>query len=384
MRMDACRMALTGLVAAGLLASTAAGGVQPAGEAPAAAAGQPGEMPILFGKPTVPAKQPGTIRLATYNVQNLFDDRDNPALKDVDEDLKSVKPAEQLKALADAIRRLDADVIALQEVESFDALVEFNENYLGSAKYEHVVSIDAGDQRGIENAVMSRFPLTGAQVWPGGALGGVHPPFMAERSENWWAGQPLRFWRSPLRVDVELTRPTARKGPEMMTLFVVHHRSPRFMQYWNDAEVRGVLGFVDEVRKLHPDRPIAVLGDFNDVPDSPAVKTYTEAGFTDTHAHRTPGAPEFATQDTGRVINYIMLDERLKAKVVEGSAGVLGTPVLPPGVDRQRYLPPAGYASDHFPVYVDLDLSGPEAEDEQPQAPAPAEGEEAAGAAEED
>lgn len=385
-----CGAAVAGLMAVGVMGLMGAGRVQPAeggageqpeGAAPAAAVGEAGgeagTVPILFGKAEPNDKRPGTLRLATYNVENLFDDRDDLSLSGMDDDLGSIKPVGQLEALAETIRRLDADVLALQEVESYDAVVQFNETYLRAMGYEYIVSLEAGSQRGIENAVLSRFPLTTGQVWPNATIGGLHPPKMDHGGDNWWAGQPIRFWRSPLRVDVEVKPPTAERGPIVMTLFVVHHRNPTLMKYWRDAEARAVVGLIEDVRTVDPDRRVALVGDFNAGPDSTPMEVYTGAGLTDTLADRTPGSPEFVTQATGRTINFIMLDEGLRAKVVEGSAGVLGTPVLPPGVDRNQYLPPEGYASDHFPVYVDLDLTEPAAEAEpaveaEPAAAAPA------------
>jgi len=69
-----------------------------------------------IGQLDAPERTPGTLRLATYNALNLFDDHDNPALTGRNDDADDTKPASEKQALADAIRAIDADVIAMQEI----------------------------------------------------------------------------------------------------------------------------------------------------------------------------------------------------------------------------------------------------------------------------
>ncbi|MDP1660564.1 MAG: hypothetical protein Q8L55_01505, partial [Phycisphaerales bacterium] len=57
---------------------------------------------IRFGVKQAPAKTSGAIRITTFNVENLFDDKDDPKLSGTFEDKDSTKPADQLKAAADA------------------------------------------------------------------------------------------------------------------------------------------------------------------------------------------------------------------------------------------------------------------------------------------
>lgn len=355
-------LTMTGLLGSGLLVPS--GGVEPqalfADEPPAEpdAASQPDagstreedRGAMRFGSRDAAPKAPGAVRLATYNVENLFDDRDDPSLSGRSEDIDDTKPESELIAAAAAIRKLDADVLALQEVESREALIEFRESHLQGLGYEHVVSIDAGDDRGIENAVLSRHPVRLAQVWPGRALGGVHPD-LYEGKENWYKGQPLRFRRSPLRVDVEIEGPD---GPYTLTLFVVHHKSGRGSGYWREAEARGVLDLIAEIQADDPGRNIAVLGDLNSGPDEEVVGVYAAAGLIDTLAARSPGNPQFVTHESGRTIDFILVNGELAGEILPGTATVLGMPARPEGADWRTTAPPPGYASDHYPVAVDL------------------------------
>ncbi|MEZ6319113.1 MAG: endonuclease/exonuclease/phosphatase family protein [Phycisphaerales bacterium] len=305
-----------------------------------------------FGVAEAPAKPAGAFRLATYNLENLFDNVDDPKLSGKFEDIDDAKPASEMVAEARAIRRLDADVLCVEEVESKEALLAFRDTYLKGLGYDYVVSIDAGDERGIEQSVLSRFPVGEAHNWPQKPLGGVHPAKYGN-SENWYAGQAINFHRSPLMVDV--TVPAGARGnadPYTVTLVVVHHKSGRYSDYWREAEAKGAVELIDQARSGDPDKRFVVLGDFNNEASSESAKVYLRAGFTDAFAGRT--GPEVVSHESGRRIDLILLGGKVKGEVVAGSAFVLGTPARPNGVDWRDLPTFPGYASDHYPVAVDI------------------------------
>lgn len=321
-------------------------------------AAAPGEPPRL-GVAEAPARAPGTIRLATYNILNLFDDRDDPSLKGRYDDWHDqraglrAKPEEQKRAVAEAMRRLDADIIGLQEIESFDALIEFREQYLQGMGYEHVVSIDVGQERGIEQAVLSRFPIREVTVWPSQELGGVHPEMVGTRP-NELAGQPIRSRRSPLRVVVEVLAETTGGEPYELTLFVVHHKAGFGNDYWREREAMKLLETIRAMEQANPERNIAVLGDFNARPEEAPVTTYLSAGFIDTLGSHATDDPRVISHESGRRFDFILVNRALRHEVVEGSAFVLGTPLRPAGADWRTTPAPEGFAADHLPVAVDL------------------------------
>ena len=307
-----------------------------------------------FGEASPRPREPGVIRVATYNALNLFDERDDPSLSGDEDDMKSVKPESERRAVAAAIRAIDADVLALQEIESYDALIEFREQYLKDMGYEYVVSIDVHAERGIEQAVLSRFPVTEAVVWPVMPLGGTHPATVNGRA-NTFAGKPIVGRRSPLRVTVEA--PAERSGgkPYAMTLFVVHHKSGRGNEYWREAESAKFLEMVRTLEAQDPERNIAVLGDFNAVPGDASVEAYRRAGMSDVFESRDTADSRQITHESGRVIDMILVNEKMRGELLPGSAFVLGTPLRPAGADWRTTPPPAGFASDHLPVVADFD-----------------------------
>lgn len=305
-----------------------------------------------------PDKAAGAIRLSTYNIENLFDDDDDPALTGRFDDCHSydktvrAKPAAQQRAAARAIRSLDADVIAFQEIESFDALNEFRITHLEGLGYKYIVSIDVGQERGIENAVISRYPVREATVWPNMPLEGVHPDRYGDRP-NMYAGEPLVFRRSPLRVVVEV--PSKDGGdPYELTLFVVHHKAGRYNEYWREAEMKAVAKMVSDLEKSDPGRNIAVLGDFNAQLTDPSMVGLMAGSSLEPARDAPPSDRTAMTHSSSRRIDFIMVNDALRPDLVAGSSFVLGTPMIPADADWRTAPKPTGYASDHAPVSVDV------------------------------
>ncbi len=305
-----------------------------------------------YGITDVVERPEGTIRLATYNVLNLFDDDDDPDLFDRNEDRTNTKPEHERAALAEAIRAIDADIIALQEVESEAAVKWFLEQHLDGLGYNHVVSIDAGDGRGIENAVISRYPLSEAKVWPSLPLGGVHPKKWGDKP-NYRAGESLEFRRSPLNVTA--TIPSAiGDDPYRITMFVVHHKSGFGGGYWREAEATKVVELAQRLERDDPRANIVVLGDFNCRHGDAPLEVYAGAGFVDAFQGRTDENARYATHESGRAYDHILFNESMVAEFVPDTRFIYGTPCRAPGTDWRTTPTPDGFASDHFPVVVDI------------------------------
>lgn len=312
---------------------------------------------IRFGAPTPIAKPEGALRIAVYNIENLFDDRDDPALSGQFEDKGVTKPDAACKAAAAAIKAVNADVLGLTEIEGKEALLWFRDKYIADLGYQFVESIDAGDERGIEQAVLSRYPISDVKNWVGADLGGVHPDKWG-REENHNKGKPITYHRSPLRATVTVPGKDDKTKPYQVTLFVVHQKAGAPGNYWREKEAAKTVQLVGEFQQSHPDANVLVMGDFNATPEQRSSKVFTDSGLIDVFAPvRGSGRkvePLYTTHASGRAIDYIYLNTGAEKELIRETRFILGTPTRPEGADWRNTLPPEGYASDHYPVVIDL------------------------------
>jgi len=133
------------------------------------------------------------IVVVQWNVENLFDTVDDPAIELDDE----FTPAgwrrwtdsrldSKLANLARVLLLLDGDIVCLQEVENRAVLDDLNAALGRERSYPHVIHRDGSDHRGMDVAVLSRFEPVDAR-W--------HSPVKGQRDilavELRPRGQPL-------------------------------------------------------------------------------------------------------------------------------------------------------------------------------------------------
>ena len=199
--------------------------------------------------------------MATFNVLNLFDEHDDPYHGD---DTTPAKPREELEQLAQTIRRVNADVLALEEVENRGYLERFVKAMIPDLGYDNVVLFEGNDYRGIDVALLSRLPV-------GPVTSYRHLRF---KDPN---GEEMSFRRDLLQVRLEPP------GVPGFDVFVVHLKSKHGGEDDRSLAVR--LGETMQIRKildgLLADDPAArfvICGDFNDTLDSKPVTTIIGSG----------------------------------------------------------------------------------------------------------
>jgi endonuclease/exonuclease/phosphatase family metal-dependent hydrolase len=306
-----------------------------------------------YGLTQATPRMDGTIRVASYNMLNYFDQADDPLLQGEYDDF-GTNPGpttfERCEELARAIRAVDADVIALEEVESKEAITWFRDRFLSDMGYDHIASEDVGYYRGCEQSLLSRFPIVETHTWPDADLSKVRRTGggWAEPSDN---GGDAKFQRSPLFATVRTP------GGYELSLFAVHHKAGRD-RWKRESEALQIMDYIAQLMKSDPNRNIIVLGDFNAQPWDRSMQVYFRSGMVDAMTLRganidyDDASPLRKTHTSGRVIDFVLLNHAALGELVEGSGFVLGTSAE--DYDWRNDPIPAGYASDHYPIAIDL------------------------------
>lgn len=263
----------------------------------------------------------GTIRIGSYNVLNFFDEFDDPYRAD---EVMEVKPREALRRVAERIRKLDADVLCLQEVENRFFLERFVQAFLPDMGYDHVVLLEANNQRGIDCAVVSRFPVGPVTTYQYLTLEGAD-------------GKTYGFQRDFLQVRIE--------GPEEFALdvFCVHLKSKyggaEESEPVRKAEAAKIRQICDRILADRPAARFVICGDFNDYWDSASLQLIRGSGDTELVC---PGVKEL--EESKRItynkkpyrsmIDFIVCSPEMHRRYVEDSYTVISGTVDSSGSDH--------------------------------------------------
>ena len=207
-------------------------------------------LTCCYGAP--PAPLPQTLTIVQWNVENLFDTDDDPANPGDDEylpgswrrwtpEMYEIK----LSHLADMIALTKGDMICLQEIENRRVLDDLRAVLRSEhdLRYPYVIHREGPDHRGIDVAMISRFPA----------------------STNHWI-TPV-----PEQRDVLIAEFKPRGAP--LTLIVNHWKSRWGAREESDRkrmEIATATGAkVKQLLAQEPETPVLVIGDFNDNYDDP-------------------------------------------------------------------------------------------------------------------
>lgn len=288
------------------------------------------------------------LRVATFNAENLFlrypFGQETPGAPFVPSDLF------HRQITADALRAIRADVVALQEIESLQTLKKFNAHFLAERSYRYAMCIEGNDSRGIDVALLSRFPLACLRTHQ----------FETEEGEQ--DARPL-FPRDCLEAQIALP------GGRLLTLFINHFKS---MAGDRDgtmsrrrAQAQRVAQIVEERFPDPADADWIVLGDLNDYPPSPGLEPLLSRPYLENVVARQP-EPErwthhWAFGDEYRQLDYLLVSQRLAAANPEALPEIerRGLPGRAARAEEERF-PGVGFdhpkASDHCPVVWEFSL----------------------------
>lgn len=269
------------------------------------------------------------LRIATWNVGNY-----GPTGRVTSAGYRSdyPKPEAEKAALRATLHRLDADVLALQEMGPPAYLEELARDLAREGlHYPHRAIAADGEPR--RNALLSRRPLHAVQTHRD-----LEFPYL---------GQTARLRRGLL--EASLATP---EGD--LTLIVLHLKSPLSDDPRDpraDALRRAEAGAVrDRLRERFPDSRGArflLLGDCNEVPNGPAVQTLRRRGRTEM-LRLAPAADDRGdswTHHHRRGETYARVDLFLYSPAL--APWIAGPGVILDGSDVRQ-------ASDHRPVVIEL------------------------------
>ena len=276
----------------------------------------------------------GTVRVATYNVENYLD---QPT-----ESRPHVKSAEARAKIRESIESIKPEVLALEEMGTINALLELRASLkadgLDYPFWEHVSGADTN----IHVAVLSRLPIVARHSH-------TNDLFLLD-------GRQFRVERGFAEVDIQAATNFT------FTLIAAHLKSRLPSPVADEAEERlaeakVLRGIIDGHFTNNPNARLVVLGDFNDVKDSDAVKEIIGRGkfkLTDTrpaerNGDSAPGPPPYfeprnvawtyfyGADDTYSRMDYILLSPAMTHDWVK----------------EETYMPTIpnwGIGSDHRPI----------------------------------
>ena len=284
----------------------------------------------------------GSFRIATYNVENYID---QPT------DTRNFVKADNAKTkIRENILALNPDVLALEEMGTTNALLELRAALKTDGcdfpYWEHVQGFDPS----IHVAVLSKFPIVARHPH-------TNESFLLD-------GRRFRVSRGFVEVEIQTDQNYT------FTLLATHLKSRRPVPDADEAQLRLqeatlLRGIVDDHLKANPNAKIVVLGDFNDVKNSPSTKAVIGTGkfkLIDTRPAERNGdtAPNpnpryeprnvtwthyYGVEDSYSRIDYILLSPAL-ARDWQKTNTWIGT------------VPDWGIGSDHRPITAGFTTGG--------------------------
>jgi len=281
------------------------------------------------------------LRVATYNLENYLD---VPV---------GTRPAKSVKGKAkirESLRALKADVAALQELGSTNALLELRASLKTEGlEYPHWEYV-SGHDPDIHLAVLSKYPILARRP---------------HTNDSYLLfGKRLAVSRGFADVDIQV-----RPGFSF-TLMTAHLKSRRPSPEADEAEMREQEALllrekVDSHLKANPAANLIVLGDLNDAKDSKSTRALIGRGRTalidtrpaerngDDQPNPNPRYPprnitwthHFGKEDTYGRIDYILLSPALARRWDKKETYALA-------------LPNWGVGSDHRPIVAGFYLDG--------------------------
>lgn len=263
------------------------------------------------------------------------------------------KPVRNLTAKA--IKAVKADIVGLQEVENLDTLKRFNSLYLKNKKFKYQIVIDGNDNRLIDVALLSNFPID-----------------FVRTHQFRRKGRSKIFPRDCFEVHVDI------KG-HILPIFINHFTSmmrgrmrSRYRREIQSEEMVTILR--ERFGQNYGDHDFVVLGDLNDYMDEgeeslSGIRKLLQTNEMENVVNRLPlnerWTHYYKADKTYHQLDYILISRALAERnpdvlpIIErrGQPKRVNQPNKPPRV--KKFFPEVKRnfkASDHCPVAITLRL----------------------------
>ncbi len=292
----------------------------------------------------------GNLNLMFWNVENLFDIRDDPKKKDGDFLPGGIKRYTyrsyclKVQHLADLINYIEPDVLTMVEVENRSAL-EALKNELKQRNKWQIVIDEGPDIRGIDPALMYRDDKV---IYCDHTY---YPVFIQQRGYH---SRPI------MRVDLAI-----KNSCDTLAIFINHWPSRRggkaVSDIYRNFAASVLIGAVDKTLNDHPDYRIVLTGDFNDDHRDTCLKILCEHPNIDYIEKELPRYVHGTYYHNGEWIHF---DHFLVANFKEPDHCVRSAHVIAPQWIREKETngplrfykgsETLGGYSDHYPILLKL------------------------------
>jgi len=290
----------------------------------------------------------------TVNTTYTFDDPAEYSLRTFMGKLVVEKEASRRQKVAERIKEMDLDVIALQEVEDLPTLEHFNQVDL-HAKYPYRILVEGNDPRMIDVAVLSRLPIGAVTSWR----------FATHKTEP---DSPI-FSRDLLEVDIY----DSNRKKRLFTIYNTHLKSQYLAPQENPVTGKQradltrtrqaeVAAKIIEAR-MRPNSPFLLLGDMNDSPAALTLEPFAQNNTLrlvnaltnpqETRPAQADNPPPASTawthrfKETGMPAHYDLFDQIWLSPA-------LAQKQTAAWIHRRANL--TGQGSDHDPAWVELEF----------------------------
>jgi endonuclease/exonuclease/phosphatase family metal-dependent hydrolase len=277
-----------------------------------------------------------TLKLLSWNVEHFIDDIDNPYIDNRRENNPPDNMDERRAMFAEVIRKVDADIVVLQEFESDSYAMKLAEEYFPELGYQVFAAHESNDWY-MNVVVMSRVPLGMFYSYAT-----TNTPIIGQTNDD---GSPAsqtfinnRMWT----VDV-LAKPDYE-----FSLTGVHLKAGRGErnENWRLGQINLIRSQLERLKAIEPDRNFMIAGDFNATPDSDEFAALLGAGSELEFVDPLAGTGVFShpADSVFWRIDHIIPSSSMMPEIVGDTVQVL----YPFSPDSMRMI------ADHLPMYIEI------------------------------